>query len=47
MDWVVHCRAVVLESPVRSGLLTLRGLDRDRDRSMEVSEPQKTGPDRP
>ena len=37
---------LVLESPVRSGLLTRNCLDRDRDRSMEVSEPQKTGPDR-
>jgi len=37
---------VVFKGPVRSGLLPLRGLDRDRDRSSYIENPQKTGPNR-
>ena len=37
---------LVFESPVWSGLLTLRDLDRNRNWSIKVLEPQKTGPDR-
>ena len=36
---------LVFESPVWSGLLTLRDLDRNRNWSIKVLEPQKTGPD--
>jgi hypothetical protein len=38
--------SLVLESPVRSGFLTPRGLDRDWDRSIKVLGPPKNGPDR-
>src|SRR5271155_2598204 len=37
---------LVFESPVRSGLLTLRGQDRDRDRSIGLPRLPKTGPNR-
>ena len=37
---------VVLGSPVRSGLLTPKGVDRDRDRSSKFEKWQKTGPNR-
>ena len=38
------CRLwVVFESPVRSGLLPSRGLDRDRDRSFQIRNSEKTG----
>src|ERR1700679_951970 len=40
-------REVVFKSPVRSGLLTLRGMDRDQDRSTITIKGRKTGPDRP
>ncbi|KIM36075.1 hypothetical protein M413DRAFT_45099, partial [Hebeloma cylindrosporum] len=36
---------VVLESPVQSGFLPPRAMDRDRDRSTKVPRPQKTGLD--
>ena len=37
---------LVFKSPVRSGLLPLRGIDRDRDQSTIIRDRQKTGPDR-
>ena len=37
---------VVFESPVRSGFLTPRVIDWDRDRSFEIEIGQKTGPNR-
>jgi hypothetical protein len=37
---------VVFKSPVQSGLLTLRDMDRDRDRSTITIKGQKTGLDR-
>ena len=36
----------MFESPVQSGLLTLRAMDRDRDRSTITIKGQKTGLDR-
>ena len=38
--------SLVFESPVRSGFLTPRVIDRDRDRSFEIEIGQKTGPNR-
>src|SRR5271169_7186690 len=38
--------SLVFKSPVRSGFLTPRGLDRDQDRSIKFPGPQKTGLDR-
>ena len=43
---VVKERQVVFESPVQSGLLTLIAQDRDRDRSIGLPRPPKTGPNR-
>src|SRR5271156_884234 len=37
---------LVFESPVPSGLLTLRAQDRDRDRSIGLPRLPKTGPNR-
>jgi hypothetical protein len=39
-------KEIVFESPVRSGFLSSRGLDRDRDRSTPVYRPQKTAQNR-
>ena len=39
-------RPLVFESPVQSGFLTPRDLNRNRNRSMNILEPQKTGLDR-
>jgi hypothetical protein len=36
----------VFESPVRSGFLAPRALDRDRDRSLKSEIVKKTGPNR-
>ncbi|KIM38963.1 hypothetical protein M413DRAFT_75251, partial [Hebeloma cylindrosporum] len=37
----------VFESPVQSGFLPPRVMDRDRDQSTKVPRPQKTGLDHP